>query len=366
MEAVVLEAFGKASVQDIPQPSPSSDEVLVKVKRVQLSVTECQLYRGEKVGHYDNIRRRIEDGGAQVFGHEFCGEIVEVGDDVEEFSVGDRVYAAGKVNCRECKACREGLPHLCTDKEAIGLERPGALSEYFTVPTRPLHKLPDDISDAEGAAMQPLAAAVLCARDTNIENGDVVMTIGAGIMGYQIGQIALHQGAGKVISVDLVEEKLDLAEKQGMIPVDATETDPVEYIHSITDDVGADVVFECVGGDQSHGTNGDEPLAQALKCVRSRGVIEQVGNIGGELSITPRAMRAKHVRWIHPTRSSMNLGPNSHSGDYAPQLVASGRVSIEEFITHELNGLESFEEAMNITTNAEEHGALGPPQIIVE
>lgn len=361
----MLEEFGEASVQEVPRPTPTASEVLVKVRRVQLSITECQLYRGKKVGHYENIRNRIDDGGAQVFGHEFCGEIVETGDEVQEFEVGDRVYAAGKVNCRECKACREGFPHLCTKKEAIGLERPGALSEFFTVPPRPLHKLPDSISDAEGAAMQPLAAAVLCTRDTNIDNDDVVMTIGCGIMGYQIGQIALHEGAGEVIGVDLVQEKLDLAEKHGITPINAAETDPVEYIHSITDDVGADVVFECVGGNQSHGSRGSDPLAQALQCVRSRGIIEQVGNIGGELNITPRDMRAKHVRWIHPTRSSMNLGPNSHTGDYAPKLVASGRVSIEEFITHELNGLESFEEAMDITMNAEDHGALGPPQIRV-
>lgn len=365
MKAILCDKFKSSRVADIDRPAPGEGEVTIGVDRVQLSVTECQLYRGQETLHYESIKRRLEAGDAQLFGHEFSGKIDEIGDNVEEFEPGDRVYAAGKIPCDTCAYCRTGYQHYCKDKESIGLERPGALAEYIRLPTYPLRKLPESVSAKEGASMQPLASAVLCVKDANIMAGDVVVVIGCGVMGYQCGQLALLQGAGRVFAIDLVEEKLDLANQHGMETIDPTEEDAIERIFKETDGIGADIVVEAIGGEQSHGSEGTDPLAQAVQMVRSGGKILQVGNINGDITIRPRSLRSKHVDWINPLRGAVATGPNGDTGDLATQYVASGRVSIEEYVTHELDGLDSFEQAVDMTLNKEEYDALGPAQLIV-
>lgn len=365
MEAVVCHDFEESSVEEVPVPDPDPDEVLIEVERVQLSVTECNLYRGNKIAHYDEIASRLEDAPAKMFGHEFCGEVVEAGDDVTEMTVGDRVYAPGKISCGECRYCERGYRVHCQDKEYIGYARPGALAEYVALPTEPLAVLPDEVSDQEGAAMQPLASTVLCVRDAEIETGDVVAVFGTGVMGNQAAQLALHEGASKVYAVDIDPQKLEIARENGLTPLNAQEVDPVQAIRDATGGIGADVVVEAVGGDQSHGTVGDDPLAQAYQSARSGATMLQVGHIIGEVTIEPRRIRSKSLNWVHPTVGATHLTPNVHSGTHAAELVAQDRVAIDDYTTHELDGLGSFEEAVEITLNKEEYGALGPAQIVV-
>lgn len=365
MQAVRCEDLGESTVVDVPRPEPDDEEVLIEVARVQLSVTECQIYRGREIGGYAAVRESIEAGDGLVFGHEFCGTVVEAGPSVEGLDVGDRVYAPAKIACDACAYCEAGYRQLCADKETIGMGRPGALAEYVALPAEPLARLPDAVSDAEGAAMQPLASALMCVEDAGISTGDEVAVVGCGVMGYQCGQLALEEGASRVVAVDVDPTKLEHAADRGMEPVDARETDPVRAVEATTGGIGADVVFEAVGGEQSHATAGGEPLAQAFSMVRSGGTVGQVGIIVDELPLDPRTLRRKSVTWVNPRFGAWQLGPNTHTGTLAPRLVADGRVSIEEFLTHELHGLDSFEEAVDITADKPAHGALGPAQIVL-
>lgn len=365
MEAVLCHDFEESSIEDVPRPEPGPDEVLIEVHRVQLSVTECNLYRGERIAHYEAVESRLGSGGARLFGHEFCGRIAETGTDVTEFVEGERVFAPGKIPCRECSTCDAGYHHYCKNIDNIGYERPGALAEYFTAPTDPLAKLPDDVSNAEGAAMQPFSTAVLSVHDAEIGTGDVVFVMGLGVMGAQCAQLALEKGAGRVVGVDVVEEKLDIAEGYGVETIHARETDPVERTLIASDNVGADVAFEAVGGNQGSLTAGETPLVQVFRALRTGGTLVQVGHITGEVTATARDLRDKCLTWRHPLRGNPQLGPNASPGAVAPELVSSGRITIEDHITHELDGLGSFEEAVEITLNKGEYGALGPAQIVV-
>lgn len=365
MQAVRCTDFGESTVVDVPRPEPGDDEVLIEVARVQLSVTECQIYRGHEIGGYALVREAIDSGDGLVFGHEFCGTVVEAGPAVEGLEVGDRVYAPAKIACDECAYCEAGYRQLCADKETIGMGRPGALAEYVALPAEPLARLPDAVSDAEGAAMQPLASALLCVEDAGIETGDEVAVVGCGVMGYQCGQLALEGGASRVVAVDIDPVKLEHAADRGMEPVDAREADPVEAVEAATGGIGADVVFEAVGGEQAHATAGDEPLAQAFSMVRSGGTVGQVGIVVDELTLDPRKLRKKSVTWINPRFGAWQLGPNTHTGTLAPRLVAEGRVTVGEFLTHELDGLGSFEEAVEITADKPSYDALGPAQIVL-
>lgn len=364
MKAVVTHDFNEATVEDVAQPTPDEKEVLVEVDTVQLSVTECFRYRGEKISGYQKTKEILADSGARLFGHEFAGEIVELGPNVENFEVGDRVYAPGKISCLDCVYCTSGFAEYCPNKTGVGSDRPGALAEYFTIPVQPLAKLPDGVSYSEGAALQPLASALLCVYDGNLKMGDIVTVLGCGVMGYQSAQIANELGAGQVYAIDVVDEKLDHAANHGIRPINAIETDPIEYVKNETGGVGADVVYASVGGSQSN-NEGPRPFDQAFEITRKGGTVVQVGHIIGDITITPRVMRSKCVNWVNPTKGTLSLSPNCDTGDLAAELVATDRISISEFITHEFEGLESFDEAVDITINKGEYGALGPAQIKV-
>lgn len=365
MEAIVCHDFNESSVEDVERPVPASDEVLLKVRRVQLSVTECNLYRGNRIAHYDQVAARLTNGPAKLFGHEFCAEVVKVGNDTEEFDIGDRVYAPGKIPCGECPLCERGFEAHCQDKTYIGYERPGALAEYFTVPTIPLAKLPDTVSDTEGAAMQPLASAILCIRDASITTGDVVAVVGTGVMGHQAGQIALQEGASNVYAIDVDPKKLSIAADNGLEPIDARTVDPVEVVLDRTDGIGVDLAIEAVGGDQNDVTDGDDPIAQAFGMARSGGAVLQIGHLIGDLTLRPRDIRSMSVDWLNPALGATYLTPNVHSGDYAPRLVAQDRVSIAEYTTHEFEGLDNFEQMVEVTLNKPEYDALGAAQIVL-
>lgn len=365
MDAVVITDVNESSVRSVLRPTPAADEVLVAVERVQLSVTECNLYRGADVIHAEEVRARMAEGDGLLFGHEFCGEVVEAGPGVERLRVGDRVYAPGRIPCLTCAYCRAGFEHFCAEKVSIGYDRPGALAEYVALPERPLRPLPASVSPAAGAAMQPLHQSLIAVRDAGVDSGDTVAVLGTGVMGYQIGQFVLRHGAERVVAVDVVTAKLDLARDRGMVPIDARETDPVAAVLDRTADIGADVVFEAVGGEHGHGTTGNDPLAQAFGMVRNGGRVVQVGHIAGDVSLTPRALRARAVDWVNPTTAMYPIGPNANSGDVAARMVADGHVTIDEFVTHEFEGLGSFERAVDVTLDKEAHGALGPAQLVV-
>jgi len=368
MDAVVIDEFESFDVIEVPRPEPGPGEVLIDVSRVQLSVTECLLYHGESVAHYDAVKRRIrdEEPGAQLFGHEFCGVVVESGPDADNYEVGDRVYAPGKIHCGACPYCRSGHDNYCPNTEAIGYDRPGALADYIRLPTEPLRRIPEDVSDAEGAAPQPLASSVLCVADAEIDPGDDVLVVGAGVMGFQCALLAKRFGASAVYAADVRDRPLALAAANGAIPIDATEIDPVTAVREATGGLGADVAIEAVGGSQSHATDGSDPLAQVFRAVRRGGTVLQVGHISGDVEMTPRSVRSKAIRWENPRKGVAALGPGTDTGTLAGELVASGAVPIGDYVTHEFDDLGSFETVVDVTLNKRAHDALGPAQIVLD
>lgn len=365
MQAIVCHDFEDARLENVQEPEPAAGQVKVTIDRVQLSVTECSLYHGEQIAHYEQVKARLDNGPAQLFGHEFCGRIVERGQNVSSFEVGDRVYAPGKVPCHECRQCERGFELYCPNKTYLGYDMSGALAEYAVFPAEALCAVPNAVTDAETAALQPLASAILAVDEADIGIGDVVTVVGTGVMGYQCAQLAKNRGARTVIGIDVDPEKLRILADRGFETIDATWADPVDRVLDLTVGVGADVVFEAVGGDQNHGTEGSDPLAQAFKLVRSGGKVVQVGYIIDEITLAPREVRSKNIDWINPVTGVTALTPNTTTGELAAELVASDRVSIDKYVTHELDGLESFEEAVEITLNKEVHGARGPAQLVL-
>lgn len=365
MKAVITNDVEDAGIEEVPKPSPDVGEVVVDVSRVQLSLTECNLYKGVASSYHETFQRRIQDGGAQAFGHEFCGVISEVGDDIDKFVEGDRVYSPGKIACQGCIYCNRGYPQYCENMQILGRHRPGALAEFVSVPEAPLCQLPEEVSDAEGAALQPVASSLLSVYDAEVGTGDVVAVLGTGVMGFSCAQFALHHGAKTVLGIDIDSRKLNIVENNGITVVNPKRDGVIDRILDITDGIGADYVFEAVGGEQTTMTQGSDPLAQAYKMVRRGGTIVQIGHIVNEISLDPRELRKKAVDWVQPLSNVVAPTPNATTGELAAEMIASDRVSIDEYITHELEGLESFEQAIEITLNKEEYNALNPAQLIL-
>lgn len=156
---------------------------------------------------YDRIKTRLDtEAPVQLFGHEFCARIVEVGTGVAKFRPGDRVAARAKLPCGACPLCLEGRNHLCRKGPIIGFQLPGCFSEYAILPENALVKVDDRISDSEAACLQSLSDSVAAVETAQIGLAETVAIFGQGSMGLECMQIAKNSGAGLLITVDVREE----------------------------------------------------------------------------------------------------------------------------------------------------------------
>jgi len=148
-------------------------------------------------------------------GHEFVGEIAEMGRSVTEFHVGDRVSGEGHLVCGHCRNCNGGRKHLCHLTQGVGVNRPGAFAEYLSLPASNVFPLPQSITDDEAAILDPLGNAVHTTLSFDLVAEDVLIT-GAGPIGIMAGVIAQHAGARHVVITDIKPYRLDLAQKLGI------------------------------------------------------------------------------------------------------------------------------------------------------
>lgn len=359
MKAWRFYGFGDMRMDEIPTPECRPGHVIVQVLCVQPSVTEAQLAFGIRTLAYEKIKKRLEtEAPVQLFGHEFCVRIVEVGSGVTRFRVGDRVAARAKLPCGGCPLCLGGRNHLCRKGPIIGFQLPGCFSEYAILPEIALVRVDDRISDSEAACLQSLSDSVAAVETAQIGIGDTVAVFGQGSMGMECMQIARNSGAGLIITVDVREEACRISRELGAdAALNARECDPVAAIRDLTDGNGADVVFECAGGSPQQGLAGSGSLTQAIDAVRSGGKIAGVSWFGQPLEVDIDLLRERSLRYLFPDISTVaNL-------EHTVRLVASGRVRLKPAITHVLAGLESVPQAFEITANKARYGAINPAQV---
>ncbi|WP_457155627.1 zinc-dependent alcohol dehydrogenase, partial [Mesorhizobium sp. P5_C1] len=295
-----------------------------------------------------------------LFGHEFCAEVVEVGKGVENVKLGERVFYHRGVPCGGCKYCNAGLSTLCRSVINVGEDTPGCLAEYFAAPARMLAAVPDEVSDFECAALQPLVSIVGAIEGVGISMGDTVAVIGLGPMGLDSLQVARAAGAGKVIAMARREPVLELARKLGAdITVNVTTTDPVAAVMEATNGLGCDVVIECAGGSREQGHAGTDAFQQGLQMLRHEGRIMEVGHLPVGTEVVYGLIEKKGLR-VYGRRL-----PSPKMVRYAIDLVASKRVQIEPTITHKLEGIEKVPDAFEILGNKSVYGAINPPQVVV-
>ncbi len=183
-----------------------------------------------------------------TLGHEVAGTVDRVGANVKGFTAGDRVCVHYLVTCGQCVSCRAGTEQFCPAVEMIGKHRDGGYAEFIVVPERNVFHLPDEIPFEQGAILMCSSATSLHALNkARLRSGETVAIFGVGGLGISALQLAGHLGAAEVFAVDINPRKLELAERFGAIPVDASAGNPVAKIQELTRGRGVDVALELVG-----------------------------------------------------------------------------------------------------------------------
>jgi len=362
MKAWRFYGFNDMRLDDVPPPTLLPRHVIVEPLCVQPSVTEAQLAFGIPTLAFDRIKKRFAtEAPVQLFGHEFCARIVEVGEGVSGFKVGDRVAARAKLPCEKCPLCLSERSYLCRKGPVIGFDLPGCFSELALLPAIALVKVDDAISNSEAACLQSLSDSIAAVETASIQMGDTVVLFGQGSMGLECLQIARISGAGRVITVDVREESCQMSKELGADhAINARNTDVVEAILDLTGGNGGDVVFECAGGSPKQGLAGTQTLRQAIDSVRSGGKVIGVSWFGGPLELDVDLLRERSLRYLFP-----DISTKAHL-EHTVRLVASGRVRLGPTITHVLNGIEAVPEAFQITANKGLHKAINPAQVMMK
>jgi threonine 3-dehydrogenase len=229
---------------DAPMPEIGHNDVLIKIKKTAICGTDIHIYNWDK---WSQSRVPIP----LTIGHEFVGEIVEIGSEVSGLSIGDRVSGEGHITCGYCRQCRAGKRHLCRNVFGIGYDCNGCFAEYLSLPAFNTFKIPDEISDEVASFLDPLGNAVHTALSFDLVGEDVLIT-GAGPIGIMAAAIAKHVGARYVVISDINDYRLELAKKIGVTrAVNVTQTSLADVMKELGMKEGFDVALEMSGNAQA-------------------------------------------------------------------------------------------------------------------
>jgi threonine 3-dehydrogenase len=227
-------------LEDIAEPEVGPNDVKIRIHKTAICGTDIHIYR------WDSWAQKTIPLPMAV-GHEYSGQIVEIGSEVQGYSVGDRVSGEGHITCGHCRNCRAGRRHLCRNTTGVGVNRPGAFAEYLVIPAFNVFRLPDSISDDEASILDPFGNATHTALSFNLVGEDVLIT-GAGPIGIMATAIARFVGARHVVITDVNDYRLGLARKMGASRAINVERESLdEAMKSLGMQEGFDVGLEMSG-----------------------------------------------------------------------------------------------------------------------
>jgi (R,R)-butanediol dehydrogenase / meso-butanediol dehydrogenase / diacetyl reductase len=312
-------------LEDVAVPEVKAhDDVLVEVAWCGICGTDLHEYL---VGPIVTPVRPHPLTGAvlpQTLGHEFSARVVEVGSDVTDAAVGDRVAIMPAIVCGRCHYCRRGLGHLCLKFACTGLSaETGGLAQFAVLKDYQVATLPDEVSDVQGAVVEPASVAAYGIDRAGVRGGDVVLITGAGPIGILSALYANAIGASTVVIAEPNPNRAELARAIDVGPVlDPTQDGFAEFIAELTNGIGVDVVAECSGS-----TPG---LATALTSVRRRGSIVQTGLHTKPATLDGMALSEKDVSLVGSWCYLITDWPR------IIRLVASGKYPVGQAVTAQI------------------------------
>jgi L-iditol 2-dehydrogenase len=238
MKQAVMSAPGKIEFQDVPVPEPQPGQVLLRVERIGVCGSDVHVYHGKhQYVEYPLIQ-----------GHEVAAEIAVLGEQVRGFSVGQKVTLQPQSYCGRCYQCTHGRYHICENLQVMGFQLPGCARQFMAVSADKLIELPEQLSLDQGALIEPVAVAVHAVGRTDSIKDKRVLVLGAGTIGNLVAQAAAGLGAGVVAVTDVIESRLRLAHRCGVVHCICTSAADVPgKIEEALGSDGADVVFDCAG-----------------------------------------------------------------------------------------------------------------------
>ncbi len=350
MHAVQCHGVQDYRLEEIDVPQVGEKELLVKVERCGLCAGDAKCYRGTpRFWGNDAMPRYVET--PVVPGHEFVGVVVAAGFGAlqhHRVELGDRVIAEQVLACRECLYCRRGMRWLCLPHDIFGFKRKvnGGVAEFMIFPAlATVYKIPQRVPPQEAVYVEPLSCSVNGVERGNIAFGDTVVIAGCGPIGLGMIAAAKMKSPARVIALDCVDSRLDIARECGAdVLLNANKEDVVAAIHAMTED-GCDVYIEATGNPKG--------VVQGLAACRKAGTFVEFSVFKGPTT----------VDWtVIGDLKELNIKGGHCSGDrgynVAIDMIQSGRLPMEKIVTHALplcdtvKGLEMVDAGATSSTGA--------------
>ncbi|MEZ5354081.1 MAG: galactitol-1-phosphate 5-dehydrogenase [Bryobacteraceae bacterium] len=321
MKALLLKEYKVMELVDMPVPSFGPDDLLVRVKA-------CGICGSDVHGFDGSTGRRLPP---IVMGHEAAGMVEAVGDNVKDLAAGDRVTFDSTVSCGNCFFCRRGQINLCDNRQVLGVSTPefrrhGAFAEYVTVPRRIAYKIPENLPFEHAAMIEAVSVAVHGVNRTPIRLGDSAVVVGSGMIGLLVVQALKKAGAGRIIAVDLEDNKLELAKSLGATDLlNPSRDDVPRAIQDMTGGRGADVAMDAVGA--------TAPIKTCVASVRKGGAVTLIGNITPSIELPLQAVVSREIT-LYGSCASNGEYPECialmSSGDIQVAPIISAKAPLEE------------------------------------
>ena len=329
MRAARYHGRGDIRVEDLPTPSiHSSDDVLVEVLLCGICGTDLHEYVAGPIVTPTTPHPLTGVTLPQVLGHEFSARVVEIGSDVRDVRVGDRVAIMPAIVCGRCYYCRRGLGHLCVRFACTGLSaETGGLAQYAVLKDYQLAVLPDSVTDVEGAVVEPASVAAHGVDRAGVHGGDVVLVTGAGPIGVLSAMYARAIGASTVVIAEPNPNRSALAVEMDIGPVlDPTDAGFASALDDLTQGLGVDVAIESSGSSPG--------LSTCVMHTRALGSIVQTGLHTKPASLDAMTLAAKELSLIGTWCYLITDWPR------VIRLIASGKYPVAKAVTAQIS-LES-------------------------
>lgn len=338
MKACVLYGIQNIKIDDIPMPTPAPSEVIIQVKAAGICGSDIP---------------RVYDTGAHkhplVLGHEFSGQVIQLGKNVNPQWLYKRVGVFPLIPCKNCEACQQQHYEMCSHYDYLGSRRNGGFAEFVAVPEWNLIQLPDNVSFEQGAMLEPMAVAVHAIRKAAPKTQDSILILGLGTIGLLIVMFLLELGIHNIFVVGNKEYQQKYIEELGLPTshfCNIKETDVKNWIMHRTNFKGTNIVFECVGS--------NDTIQEALEMAANMGKVICVGNPRSDMLLQ------KMIYWNILRKQLTLLGTWNSSfwhqknddWHYVLSKLSQNKVKPDHIITHKLllnDLLQGFEFMKNKT-----------------
>jgi len=302
--------------EDVPEPTVDANSVKIKIRKTAICGTDLHIYNWDEWS-----QKTIKT--PRIIGHEYVGEVVEVGSNVTNWRIGELVSGEGHIVCGKCRNCLAGNGHLCKDTVGVGVNRDGAFAEYLVIPQENVRRCEKGVSEEMYSIFDPFGNAVHTALSFNVVGEDVLIT-GAGPIGIMAGAVCKYAGARNVVITDINDDRLELARKLG---IELTVNTARESLRPIMDKIlikeGFDIGLEMSGSE-----------------IAFNSMIDNMVH-GGKIALLGILKSDAKIDWSKVIFSGLTIkgiyGRQMHETWYKMSAMIQGGLDISNIITHRLD-----------------------------